>query len=127
MKSRERAAKAFRNHIRVFAASVKSYIDSIGAISEGDREKLRNEWQSEQPEELYTIDDDYGDDDDDDDDDDQDDGIDWVYQGGRLIPMLRGPRFSSSTVVSTDVGKNGKGERGISQRLSKVCDSSLAF
>lgn len=124
MKSRERAAKAFRNHIRVFAASVKSYIDSIGAISEGDREKLRNEWQSEQPEELYTIDDDYGDDDD---DDDQDDGIDWVYQGGRLIPMLRGPRFSSSTVVSTDVGKNGKGERGISQRLSKVCDSSLAF
>ncbi|KLO16323.1 hypothetical protein SCHPADRAFT_823334 [Schizopora paradoxa] len=46
--SRERGARSFRNHLRVFATSVKTYIQSFGTVSESDRTTLRDQWQTKQ-------------------------------------------------------------------------------
>ena len=112
VKSRQRGARAFRSHIRVFAMSVKSYIDSIGAVSEGDKEALREMWQTPRPRDLYT----FGEDSDDDDDDDNDilRDFEWVYQNGRLVPKLREIQQRSSTSHGDTEGQ------GIVGRLSKV-------
>ncbi|KAL5530325.1 hypothetical protein ACEPAF_6582 [Sanghuangporus sanghuang] len=108
--SRERAARNFRNQLRVFATSIKSYIDSFAMVSEADKEALRQKWQSAHDEVLYTMDE-Y----EDDESDNESDGYDWVYEYGRLVPVARG-RSNAPKLGST---KHRKGDEGIISRLSE--------
>ncbi|KDQ10535.1 hypothetical protein BOTBODRAFT_163630 [Botryobasidium botryosum FD-172 SS1] len=52
MQPRERAAKAFRDQIRVFAGSVKSRIENLGVFTETDRALLRRKWQTPVPRQV---------------------------------------------------------------------------
>ncbi|KAL5508154.1 hypothetical protein ACEPAH_5772 [Sanghuangporus vaninii] len=108
--SRERAARNFRNQLRVFTTSIKSYIDSFAMVSGADREALRQKWESAHDEALYTMDD-Y----EDDGRDDESDGYDWVYEYGRLVPVARG-RSNAPELENT---KHSKGDKGIIIRLSE--------
>ncbi|KAH8118439.1 hypothetical protein DFH11DRAFT_1849817 [Phellopilus nigrolimitatus] len=125
VKSRDRAAKSFRNHLRVFSTSVKSYVDSFGTVSEADRESLREKWETAPEPELLTMDveddEDEDRDSDDDDDDDDDDGFDWVYQRGRLVPVARQNRKSSPVANLARGSNKDKDENmnGISNKLTK--------
>ncbi len=70
--SRERGARNFRNHLRVFATSVKTYVESFGTVSESDRTSLRDQWQTKMASRME----DGGYDDDRDSDSDNDDPYD---------------------------------------------------
>ncbi|KAL5487951.1 hypothetical protein ACEPAI_6059 [Sanghuangporus weigelae] len=110
IKSRERAARNFRNQLRVFTTSIKSYIDSFAMVSEADREALRQKWESAHDEVLYTMDDH-----EDDESDDESDGYDWVYEYGRLVPVAR--RCANAPKLGGT--KQRKGGEGIIARLSQ--------
>ena len=89
IKSREKAARNFRNQLRVFAMSIKSYIDSFGMVSEADRETLRAKWESTPEEVLYTM---Y----DSGDEDESDDGYGCVDKDGEgIVGRLNEVRLSS--------------------------------
>jgi hypothetical protein len=44
--SRERAARNFLNHLKAFATSIQTYVAGIGDVTEADRERLRQKWES---------------------------------------------------------------------------------
>ena len=44
--SRERAARNFLTHLRSFADSVKVYLEGIADVTVGDREALKEKWES---------------------------------------------------------------------------------
>ncbi|KDQ17601.1 hypothetical protein BOTBODRAFT_64068 [Botryobasidium botryosum FD-172 SS1] len=54
MKAREKASRTFRNHLRVFATSIKSCLDNIGTISEVDSKALRKQWETAQFHRRYS-------------------------------------------------------------------------
>ncbi|CAL1702209.1 unnamed protein product [Somion occarium] len=50
--SRERAARNFLTHLKTFANSVRSYFQGIGDVTVGDRETLREKWESSMPDDM---------------------------------------------------------------------------
>lgn len=121
VKSRERSARSFRNQLRVFATSVKSYIDNVGKVSEADKEALREKWESTPELGLCTM----SDDDEDQDSEDQDD-FDWIFQRGRLIPVAR-TRARSPKLRSPAEARGNAKVNGITGKLSQVSRSPPPF
>lgn len=104
--SRERGARNFRNHLRVFATSVKTYIESFGTVSESDRTALRDQWQTTLPPNLMRMDD-GGYNDDRDSDSDNDDPYDLGSTYKKSI--------DNAYTLDDEVESNG-----ISGKLAKV-------
>lgn len=44
--SRERAARNFLVHLKTFANSIRMYVQGVGDVTRGDREALREKWES---------------------------------------------------------------------------------
>ena len=44
--SRDRAARNFLAHLKTFATTVKTYVQGIGDVTIGERESLRDKWES---------------------------------------------------------------------------------
>ena len=53
--SRERGARNLRRQLRVFATNIKTYVEGFGAVSEEDRESLREQWQTKRVDSLVTM------------------------------------------------------------------------
>ncbi|KAL5527490.1 hypothetical protein ACEPAG_6281 [Sanghuangporus baumii] len=115
--SRERAARNFRNQLRIFATSIKSYIFSFAMVSEADREALRQKWESAHDEVLCTMDD-Y----EDDESDDESNGYDWVHAYGRLVPVAR----ESANAPKLGGTKQRRDGDGIIARLSEKFTEVIA-
>lgn len=113
-KSRERASRMFRRDIRVFAMTVQNYIESIGSFTEGDRERLRKQWQSPRRRQSPDSLDEGTDERNNREEERHGTGVEGVSNG--VIPLKMCPSFTSLDGIA-------KNENGVSQKLRKVRSS----